>query len=600
MKRRACIVVSSEMTVRAFLLRQLAAMQQDYDVTVVVNTGNSRLLEELGVPQASLRRLRIARQIAPARDLWCLAALVRLMWRERFDLVQSVTPKAGLLAMVAAWLTGVRARVHTFTGQVWATREGLSRRVLKMSDWLVARTATHVLADSASQREFLIAEGVVPASKIAVLGAGSVSGVDTARFRPSPGVRQAVRRSLGIRNDDVLLLFIGRIHREKGVLDLARAFLALADQRPDVHLIVAGPDEQGLAELMRRTCARHAARLHFSEFTSTPERLMAAADILCLPSYREGFGSVIIEAAAVGVPAVASRIYGIVDAVVDGQTGLLHEAANVNDLISRLEHLISDAAFRRSLGESARARAEREFSQGAITAAVLERYRDLLHDSRPRQPRSRRREPASFYGRHGKRLVDVLAATFLAILLLPVTVTLACLVRVFLGSPVLFRQTRPGLHGAPFVLVKFRSMADRRDAGGTQLPDDQRLTAFGRFLRATSLDEIPELWNVLAGDMSLVGPRPLLMEYLPLYSPSQARRHAVRPGITGLAQVNGRNGLAWDRRFQLDVEYVERCSLALDIVILARTIVAVVLRRGITQPERATVDYFRGNVASHG
>ena len=159
----------------------------------------------------------------------------------------------------------------------------------------------------------------------------------------------------------------------------------------------------------------------------------------------------------------------------------------------------------------------------------------------------------------------------------------------------LFRQTRPGLHGQPFEMVKFRTMTDARDADGHLLPDAERLTSFGRFLRGASLDELPELWNVLRGEMSLVGPRPLLMRYLGRYTPEQARRHAVRPGITGLAQVSGRNALSWDEKFALDLEYVDRVSFGLDVRILLRTLAKVVRREGISAGQHATMPEFMGN-----
>jgi len=203
------------------------------------------------------------------------------------------------------------------------------------------------------------------------------------------------------------------------------------------------------------------------------------------------------------------------------------------------------------------------------------------------------------YARFGKRALDIVAASLGIVLLLPLGALVAALIWCALGSPVLFRQRRPGLHGVPFTLIKFRSMAAGCDSSGRVRPDSERLTAIGRWLRATSLDEIPELWHVLTGEMSLVGPRPLLMKYLPLYTPEQARRHEVRPGITGLAQVSGRNGLNWDERFALDVQYVAHCSFALDLRILARTAHAVLSRQGVAQPGRATVDDFQGSV-SHG
>ena len=193
-----------------------------------------------------------------------------------------------------------------------------------------------------------------------------------------------------------------------------------------------------------------------------------------------------------------------------------------------------------------------------------------------------------------KRLFDFLLALLALLLLALPLVVLALLVRRKLGSPVLFRQTRPGLHGQPFEMVKFRTITDARGADGALLPDAVRLTPFGRFLRASSLDELPELWNVLKGEMSLVGPRPLLMEYVPLYSAEQYRRHEVRPGVTGWAQVNGRNAISWEEKFALDVWYVEQQSLALDIKILWLTVKKVLLRDGISAAGEATMAKFTG------
>jgi len=196
---------------------------------------------------------------------------------------------------------------------------------------------------------------------------------------------------------------------------------------------------------------------------------------------------------------------------------------------------------------------------------------------------------------NAKRIFDIVASGAALIALLPLLLAVAVLVRLLLGSPVLFRQERPGLHGQTFQLVKFRTMTDAADAGGRPLPDADRLTRFGRFLRSTSLDELPELWNVLTGDMSLVGPRPLLTEYLPLFSARQARRHEVKPGLTGWAQVNGRNALTWEDRLEMDVWYVENRSWLLDLKIIWKTIRIVLLREGINQQGSATMERFRGN-----
>lgn len=194
-----------------------------------------------------------------------------------------------------------------------------------------------------------------------------------------------------------------------------------------------------------------------------------------------------------------------------------------------------------------------------------------------------------------KRLIDFLAAAAGLFCFWPVLLVVACLVRMKLGSPVVFSQVRPGLGGKPFRMYKFRTMTDARDDHGQLLPDEIRLTAFGRFLRSTSLDELPELWNVLKGEMSLVGPRPLLMEYLPLYSAEQARRHEARPGITGWAQVNGRNAISWEDKFRLDVWYVDNQSFWLDVRILWMTVRKVLVREGIAAEGEATTTKFTGS-----
>jgi len=587
MSDRICLVVTTEGTVRVFLAAHLRALQSEYDVTVVANVTNPELLGDIGV-RGTLVPVSLERRIAPWSDLRSLWRLYRLFRSGRFSIVQSMTPKAGLLAMLAAWAVGVPIRIHTFTGQVWATRSGMTRRLLKSIDRIIHKLTTASLADSASQREFLIAEGICTPSAISVLAKGSVSGVDTTRFRPDISARTSVRERLHIPESDILLLFVGRVTHDKGVLDLAAAFATVADDRSDVHLLIAGPDESRLRARLAAICVRHADRLHVLDFVERPEEIMAAADVLCLPSYREGFGSVVIEAAACGVPAVAARIYGVVDAVDDGRTGLLHTAGNVSELTDVLCRVVANDDLRRTLGDAARARAVSEFAVERLTGALASFYRGLLENTGPR----------GWYYAFGKRVFDVAVSALLLLVLSPFYALLAVTVRLTLGKPVLFRQRRPGFAGRPFTLVKFRSMNGRYDDRGGFLPDDVRLSGFGRFLRASSLDELPELWNVLVGDMSLVGPRPLLMEYLGRYSARQARRHAVRPGITGLAQVHGRNALPWPERFDLDVHYVRTVSFGSDLMILFRTIWHVVARRGISQPGHATAEEFKGHLAS--
>ncbi|NAR53163.1 sugar transferase [Acinetobacter haemolyticus] len=198
-----------------------------------------------------------------------------------------------------------------------------------------------------------------------------------------------------------------------------------------------------------------------------------------------------------------------------------------------------------------------------------------------------------------KRLLDIVIASTALVLLSPLYVFVAYKVKKNLGSPVLFRQTRPGLHGKPFEMIKFRTMKDAVDAQGNPLPDNERLTPFGKMLRSTSLDEMPELWNVIKGDMSVVGPRPLLMEYLPLYNKDQAKRHDVRPGMTGHAQVNGRNAISWEEKFKLDTWYVENQSIWLDFKIMLKTVKKVIAKDDISEAGEATMTKFTGSASDN-
>ncbi|WP_412070417.1 glycosyltransferase [Rubrivirga sp. IMCC43871] len=379
---RVCFVVASETTAKAFLLGHLRALSERYDLTLVANTDDTALLAKAGI-RGTVVPVRIERPIDLRSDLAALLRLRALFRHEAFDAVHSVTPKAGLLAMTAAALAGVPVRTHTFTGQVWATRAGPMRTLLKAIDRLTARSATHVLADSRSQLDFLVAEGVVARDNGDVLANGSIAGVDTARFAPDPETRARIRAEHGIGPDDVAFLFLGRLSRDKGVADLARAFVGAAASRPNIQVLVVGPDEDGLRAEIEDVTGPVRERVRFVGFTPAPETFMAAVDVFCLPSYREGFGSVVIEAAAVGIPAIASRIYGVVDAVEEGVSGLLHEPRDIAGLRAHIEALADDPDERRRLGRQARERALDLFGSERVVAALVGYYGERLPTAEP-------------------------------------------------------------------------------------------------------------------------------------------------------------------------------------------------------------------------
>jgi glycosyltransferase involved in cell wall biosynthesis len=376
-KPRICFVVSSAMTVRAFLVGHIAALSRHYDVDVVLDAQAEALdTADLGI--AAVHRARIRRKISPVHDLLGVLDLVRIFRQGRYAAVHSISPKAGLLTALAGLIARVPVRIHTYTGQVWAARGGASRVLLRTLDTMIADLNTHVLADSASQLEFLRAEGVVKRSQGEVLARGSICGVDTARFRPDNAARNEIRRELGIGPDAFVFVFLGRLTRDKGVVELARAFGEIAAGRDDLFLLCVGPDEAALSDEVRSACGPAAARLRLVGWTSTPEAYIAASDVACLPSYREGFGAAVIEAAAAGLPAIGSRIYGVVDAIEENATGLLFEAGNVRQLAAAMRSLADDRELRSRLGEAARARAIRDFSTTSVTTAMLDFYKRVV------------------------------------------------------------------------------------------------------------------------------------------------------------------------------------------------------------------------------
>lgn len=326
-------------------------------------------------PTVDLKDISIKRKISLLSDIVTVFEFWLFFRRKRFDCVHSIAPKAGLLAMLAATAAGVPVRFHTFTGQVWLTRTGMSRSFLIFMDWLIARLATQLLTDSLSQRAFLITNKIVKPEKIEVLGIGSVVGVDTLRFAPDKAARKRVRLKLGIGVSDIVFIFVGRLNRDKGIADLLQAFEIIAEKNTDAHLLLVGPDEDGYDTYIDTFRAGFRQKIHRVGVTSQPELYMAAADVCCLPSYREGFGSVLIEAAAVGLPTVASRIYGITDAVVDGETGILHEPGNIPEIVQLMLTMAQDEPLRLKIGAAARVRAIQDFSQERLTTAFEAFYR---------------------------------------------------------------------------------------------------------------------------------------------------------------------------------------------------------------------------------
>jgi len=336
----------------------------------------------------TLIQVSIARKIAPIADFISLCRLCRVLWQKKFDIVHSTTPKAGLLCAIAGWFVRVPIRIHTFTGQPWATKAGFARQLLKFCDWIVARLNTHCYADSPSQRAFLVEQGIAPSDRLSVLGSGSLAGVDTNRFNItgySANDVQEIRAELGIPTNARIILFVGRLNADKGLCELYSAFSLLCNELNDVWLVMVGPAEEGSERIFRSSANEQAAkRIVFLGSTENPERYMAVAYLLCLPSYREGFGSVIVEAGSMGVPSIGTNIYGISDAIVHQETGLLVKPRDVLDLYQGLKTLLEDASLRQQMGGKARTRVRELFDSRLVAKCLVDEYERLLGSTRSR------------------------------------------------------------------------------------------------------------------------------------------------------------------------------------------------------------------------
>lgn len=375
-------------TVPYFMVSQLAiqiSLLEKSGATITVITSNGSTLDDLRPEQLFSRFIpvEISRQISLVSDLKALWKLFLIFRQEGFEIVHSTTPKAGLLSSIAAMLAGVPVRLHTFTGQQWLHLRGPKRWVSRWADWVIGGLNTRCFADSESQRNFLVGQRIISGRKLSVIGAGSLAGVDLDRFDPARFPIQektALRQTLGIPNEVPVLLFVGRITTDKGVRELIAAFRELKTRGSPAHLVLAGPlDPEGRAEHgISPEDIHNVADTHFVGYVKCPEAYMAIADILCLPSYREGFGTVVIEAAAMGIPTVGTNIYGLSDAVVDGQTGILVPPRNSKALAEALARIMRTEDKRLDMGKAARVRVEQYFDARVVTKNLLQEYSRLL------------------------------------------------------------------------------------------------------------------------------------------------------------------------------------------------------------------------------
>lgn len=359
--------------------KTLDELTQHFDVTVA-GEGVSRYANQY--PSVAWADVDIPRKAQPMRDLRSLFQIYSLCRRLRPDIVHSIMPKAGLLTALAAWAAGTPVRIHTFTGQVWDTKSGWVRSVYKMIDRLIVRLNTTCLTDSPSQSQHLYVNGIeVGGRPLPVLGKGSLVGVDLDRFDPERirASAQVTRSTLGLSSSHFVAAFVARKSRDKGAMDMLQAFAVARAKAPHMRLLFIGPDESaGEIERLRKATPQIFEGVIERDTVFNHEEYLLASDVLCLPSYREGFGSVVIDAAALGVPCVGSRIAGLVDSVAEGETGLLHPAGDTQRLAELLITLDQDRERLERLGQQARTRVHTHFSTAIMGQLLIEFYRSQL------------------------------------------------------------------------------------------------------------------------------------------------------------------------------------------------------------------------------
>lgn len=507
------------------------------------------------------------------------------------DLVMGTSPP--IFQAMSGWFVA-RVRRRPFLLEIrdlwpeFAIDMGVLRNpvLIRFSRWVerfLYSRATHLLVNSPSYRDYLASKGI-PESKITLIP----NGADPDMHDPDERGEE-FRRALGLK-ESFVVTYAGALGLANDIPTILKSAARLRDER-GIHFLLVGDGKE------RSNLEASARELQLTNVTFVGPRpksempvILAASDacvatLMNIAMFRTTYPNKVFDYMAAGRPTLLAIDGAIREVLEKAGGGVFVPPGDDAALASAITSLSRDRSLARQMGSSARAYVQRHFNRNQQANDFVRLAKQLAIEER---------QAKGLYRVAGKRAIDLAIALPALALLSPLMMLVALAVRLKLGSPVLFRQKRPGLKGGPFTLFKFRTMSEARDSQGDPLPDAARLTSFGRFLRATSLDELPELFNVLKGEMSLVGPRPLLTQYLKLYTPAQMHRHEVRPGMTGWAQVNGRNALTWEKRFELDVWYVNHCSLRLDTKILLLTTWKLLKREGVSQEGHVTMANFMG------
>ena len=377
--KKICFIVSSPATAKAFLERHIETLSEYYEIYLVANQIDSLLQNYANPNLKEIKHIKILRNVSIINDVMALLSLTKYLRHNKFDLVISFTPKAGLIGMLAAFLAGTKRRVHFFTGQVWHTKSGLQRKALILIDKLVVKLTTAILLDSFPQQQFLIDNGILSNENSQVLGKGTISGIDAEKFKPDALKRHEMRNKFGFTDEDFVVLFLGRLNTDKGVYDLLEAYYDLHNLYPNSKLVFAGPDEERVQQKYLNS-GMVSKSINFIGPVDNPQDIFLMADVFCLPSHREAFGLSVLEASACGIPVICSDTYGLLDTMLDYKTGLRHETGNIESLKNALIILRKDPNLRITLGQNGKDFVKDHFSQKILIELWKEFIFAILQD----------------------------------------------------------------------------------------------------------------------------------------------------------------------------------------------------------------------------
>ena len=377
MRKKICFVVAIPITAHSFLKDHIKELSKYYDIYLVASMKSEEDVKGLAI--AGWKNIDIERGISLTKDLRSVWQLMKYFNEMKFDAVHSVTPKAGLVTALAGKVADIKHRTHIFTGQVWATRHGVMRVILKSIDKVISHLDNHILVDGKSQRAFLVNEGVLKENQAEVFCNGSIAGVNSDRFEPNLEARKEEREKIGIKDGVLTYIFLGRLNHDKGIGELYQAFNRLAKDVKDVFLLLVGFDEENyIGKLSDYPNIKDGDNLCYYGITKEPEKVLNAGDIFVLPTYREGFGSSVLEAACIGLPCICSDAYGVLDAYIDGETGLQCKVGDAESLYQCMKKMHDDRTLVKQMGEKSRRRALNDFNVKPISACWVSFYKTML------------------------------------------------------------------------------------------------------------------------------------------------------------------------------------------------------------------------------